>query len=101
MGVSGQFDERRMVTSKSSPAEGFEENPEWTEETTARSRPASEMHPPHVVAALVKRGRGRPVGSDKESITLRLDKEALDRFRADGPGWHTRIYEGVRKAASL
>lgn len=87
--------------SKVPPPEGFDENPEWTEETTARSRPASEMHPPHVVAALVKRGRGRPVGSDKESVTLRLDKEALDRFRADGPGWQTRINEAVRKAVGL
>jgi len=87
--------------SKVPPPDGFNENPEWTEETTARSRPASEMHPPHVVSALVKRGRGRPAGSDKESVTLRLDKEALDLFRADGPGWQTRINEAVRKAVGL
>lgn len=44
---------------------------------------------------------GRPAGSDKEQVTLRLDKAALDRFRADGPGWQTRINEAVRRAAGL
>jgi uncharacterized protein (DUF4415 family) len=45
--------------------------------------------------------RGRPAGSAKEQVSLRLDKAALDRFRADGPGWQTRINEAVRKAAGL
>jgi uncharacterized protein (DUF4415 family) len=44
---------------------------------------------------------GRPPGSDKEQVTLRLDKAALDRFRAGGPGWQTRINEAVRRAAGL
>lgn len=47
----------------------------------------------------VKRGRGRPKGSaTKESVTLSLDKVALARFRADGPGWQERINEALRKA---
>lgn len=44
---------------------------------------------------------GRPRGSDKESVTIRLDKAALDHFRAGGPGWQTRINAAVRKAAGL
>lgn len=48
-----------------------------------------------------RRKAGRPRGSDKEQVTLRLDRAALDRFRADGPGWQTRINEAVRKAAGL
>jgi len=87
--------------SKTPPPADFDENPEWTEETTARSRPASKMLPPHVAASLVKRPGGRPAGSNKESVTLRLDKDVLDRFRADGPGWQTRINEAVRKAVGL
>ena len=34
---------------------------------------------------------GRPAGSAKERITLRIDKVALDRFRETGAGWQTRI----------
>ena len=32
----------------------WNDNPEWTRETEARTRPAKEVHPPHVVDALVK-----------------------------------------------
>ena len=74
----------------------FDENPEWTDETTARSRLASEMFPPAVVATLVRRSPGRPPGSDKERITIRIDKDILARFRATGPGWQSRINEALR-----
>lgn len=40
---------------------------------------------------------GRPPGSNKESTTIRLDKEVLDAFRADGPGWQTRINAALRE----
>ncbi|MBY0285022.1 MAG: BrnA antitoxin family protein [Sphingomonas sp.] len=53
-----------------------------------------------VAQALAERRRrlgGRPRGSDKEQVSLRLDKDILARFRADGPGWQTRINEALRK----
>lgn len=87
--------------SKMPPPEGYDDNPEWTDETTARARSATDVLTPAAAGALRKRGRGRPPGSDKENITLRIDKAALDRFRAGGPGWQTRINEAVRKAAGL
>ena len=44
-----------------------------------------------------KRGRGRPLGSGKkEQVTLRLDAEILEQFRATGNGWQTRINEVLR-----
>lgn len=44
-----------------------------------------------------KRGRGRPVGSGKkEQVTLRLDTEILERFRAMGNGWQTRINDALK-----
>lgn len=48
----------------------------------------------------VNRG-GRPRGSNKVSVTMRLDRDAIDRFKAAGPGWQSRINEAVRKAAGL
>lgn len=53
-----------------------------------------------VAQALAERSRrvgGRPRGSDKEQVSLRLDKDILARFRADGPGWQTRINDALRK----
>lgn len=35
----------------------------------------------------------------KEQVTLRIDREVLDFFQADGPGWQERIVEALRKAA--
>ena len=42
---------------------------------------------------------GRPKSpAPKRQVTLRLDPDVLDRFRATGPGWQTRINEALRKA---
>ena len=35
----------------------------------------------------------------KEQVTLRLDRDVLDYFQADGPGWQDRINAALRKAA--
>ena len=47
--------------------------------------------------------RGRPVEGDepKKQVTLRLDADLLDRFRAGGPGWQSRINATLRKAEGI
>ena len=35
----------------------------------------------------------------KEMVSLRIDREVLDYFQADGPGWQDRINTALRKAA--
>ena len=37
----------------------------------------------------------------KETVSLRLDRDVLDVFQADGPGWQDRINAALRKAAGL
>jgi uncharacterized protein (DUF4415 family) len=37
----------------------------------------------------------------KEMVSLRIDRDVLDRFQADGPGWQDRINAALRKAAGL
>ena len=49
---------------------------------------------------LIRRGR-RPSDSPKQAISLRVDADVLDKFRADGPGWQGRMNEALRKAAGL
>ena len=34
----------------------------------------------------------------KEQVTLRIDRDVLDFFQEDGPGWQDRINEALRKA---
>ncbi len=46
--------------------------------------------------AIDRRRFGRPVGSDKTQIALRVDNEVLGAFRASGKGWQTRMNEALR-----
>lgn len=47
---------------------------------------------------LIRRGRGRPVlGEAKKLVSLRLDRDVIEAFRAGGPGWQSRINAALRK----
>ncbi|HZQ13660.1 MAG TPA: BrnA antitoxin family protein [Pseudolabrys sp.] len=35
----------------------------------------------------------------RETVSLRIDRDVLDFFQADGPGWQERINAALRKAA--
>ena len=35
----------------------------------------------------------------KEMVSLRLDRDVLDYFQHDGPGWQDRINDALRKVA--
>jgi uncharacterized protein (DUF4415 family) len=35
----------------------------------------------------------------REQVSLRIDRDVLDYFQADGPGWQERINAALRKAA--
>jgi uncharacterized protein (DUF4415 family) len=34
----------------------------------------------------------------KELVSLRIDRDILDHFQEDGPGWQDRINDALRKA---
>ena len=41
--------------------------------------------------------RGRPLGSGtKTQVTLRLDVDVVEKFRASGEGWQTRINDALK-----
>ena len=75
------------------------DNPEWTEADFAAAG-GPEVLPPALLAAFPKtkpRG-GRPAGSDKQLVSIRLDKDVLAKFKAGGPGWQTRINAALKRA---
>jgi uncharacterized protein (DUF4415 family) len=46
--------------------------------------------------------RGRPLADHpKRPVTIRLDPDVIDHFKAAGPGWQSRINATLRKAAKL
>lgn len=65
----------------------------------ARARPALEMMPPAVLAAM--RRRGAQKAPTKAQTTLRLDADVLEHFRATGRGWQSRMNDALRAAAGL
>jgi len=76
------------------------DHPEWTAEDLKKAKPFSEVFPE--MAVEIKRGRGRPPVEDpKRQVTLRLDSEVIERFKAEGPGWQSRINETLRRAIGL
>ena len=74
------------------------DNPPLTRAQLARFRPSREVVP-HIVEASLRR-RGRPTAGDatKVQVTLRLDAAVLAHFKAQGPGWQTRINAALMKA---
>ena len=54
--------------------------------------------PPYVIPI-----PGRPPERDepKKQVTLRLDADLLERFRATGAGWQSRINATLRKAVGI
>ena len=70
--------------------------PEWTEEDWARARPAIEVHPELVEWSLRRRGKQKAL--TKELISIRLDPDITEYFRAGGPGWQTRLNDTLRRA---
>ncbi len=60
----------------------------------ARMRPASAAD----AADIKRRLRGRPrAQTPKHLVSLRLDPDVVERFRATGPGWQSRINEVLRQ----
>lgn len=87
------YSDLTMVDAHENGPADYEEIPELTEEDFARGVF-------HVGGVPLPRGRPKS-DSPKVQVTLRLDREVIERFRAEGPGWQTRINETLRKAAGL
>ena len=62
------------------------DNPELTAEDIAAMRPARR-----------RRGRGKQKAPLKVLISLRLDADLVERFRASGAGWQTRLNTLLRQ----
>jgi len=74
------------------------DNPEWTARDFRRAKPFVKMFP---ALAKSRRVRGPQKQPTKVAVSLRLSREVVERFKADGPGWQTRMDEALKKAAGL
>jgi len=76
------------------------DNPPLDDLPSSRMRPAVEAMPEIVARYRGQRGpqKSKPV---KTQLTLRLDPDIVEHFKATGPGWNARINDALRKAAGL
>jgi uncharacterized protein (DUF4415 family) len=74
------------------------DNPEWTARDFRRAKSFEAAFP---ALANSLRGRGPQKAPTKVAVSLRLTREAVERFKADGPGWQTRMDQALKKAAGL
>jgi uncharacterized protein (DUF4415 family) len=82
--------------------------PEATDEEIAQARPFVEAFPDLAesivrarpdLAETVRRARGRPkLEKPRRQISIRLDPDVIEKFKATGKGWQTRINEVLRAA---
>lgn len=69
------------------------DNPEWTDEDMVRAVPFEAL------AGSLRsklRGRGPQKTPTKERITIRLSRDVVERFRATGDGWQTRVDSALK-----
>jgi uncharacterized protein (DUF4415 family) len=76
-----------------------EDNPEWTEADFARAQLPEEVLPPEIARQFAR--RGPQVAPTKVPISIRLSRDVLDRLRAEGAGWQSRVDEILRKHLGL
>jgi uncharacterized protein (DUF4415 family) len=93
-----EFEEGRGYTRADWDA--VSDNPELTAEDFKNARPFRDVFPDAKIQILGS--RGRPIADNpKKQVTLRLDADIVERYRASGKGWQSRINEDLRKAAGL
>ena len=71
------------------------DNPEWTKEDFAKAKPFAEALPD--LAASIRRGRGPNKAPTKKLVSLRLSGAVIDKYKAGGAGWQSRIDEDLRR----
>jgi uncharacterized protein (DUF4415 family) len=94
---------RRSEAEIQRASERDRDSPELTDAELAAPKPAGEGLPGERREGLRKRRpgqRGRQKAPTKKMVTLRLDRDVLEHFRASGPGWQRRLNDALRKELS-
>lgn len=97
---------KRKLMTEFEPGHGFTQE-DWdevaaldveaTDEELAQARPFAEVFPE--LAASIRRARGRPkLAAPKVQVSIRLDPDVLEKWRATGPGWQRRVNEALKRA---
>jgi uncharacterized protein (DUF4415 family) len=67
-----------------------------TDEQLAQARPFAEAFPE--LAEKMRLGGRPPLAAPKQAVSIRLDRDVVEKFRATGPGWQSRINDILKRA---
>jgi uncharacterized protein (DUF4415 family) len=73
-------------------------NPRWTKADFARAKRFDEVFPD--LARTIRR-RGKQTAPIKKPVSIRLDADVVDAYKATGEGWQSRINGDLRKVMNL
>lgn len=83
------------------PIDWDDDLPEWTDDQFDRARFS-------IAGKIVREAQGTltrpgrpPAENPKKQVTLRLDPDVIEKFRATGKGWQSRINAELRKALGI
>ncbi|CUX35942.1 MULTISPECIES: BrnA antitoxin family protein [Agrobacterium] len=79
------------------------EAPEATDEDIAQAKPFPEVFPDlskSIDREIARRGRPK-VETPKTPVTIRLDPDVVEHYKAMGKGWQSRINSDLRKLTGL
>ncbi|MCI4661027.1 MAG: BrnA antitoxin family protein [Neomegalonema sp.] len=89
------------------------ENPEWTDEDFARATPMRDIQTPGAKRRLAlaekrkaeleaaRQSAKRAKEAGKSQITIRLDNDVIEHFKAGGEGWQTRLNRHLRRSLGI
>lgn len=74
------------------------DNPTWTKQDFAKAKRFDEAFPD--LAQTIRR-RGKQKSPVKKPVSLRLDADVIDAYKAMGEGWQRQINSDLRNARKL
>jgi uncharacterized protein (DUF4415 family) len=76
------------------------ESPPLTETMLRNLKPSRERMPKHLFDKLVQAQQQR-AGEAKEDVTLSVDREVIEHFKAKGADWRNRMSAALRQAVRM
>ena len=87
-----------MASNRLPPPDDYDPAAPLTDEEILQLRPAREFFELHGIPMPVPKGRPK-AEKVKTSVTIRLDADVVEQYKAGGPGWQTRMNEDLREGA--
>lgn len=82
------------MSKKPDPTRIDDDAPEWSAQNFKSAKRLSDM--PDDFQQAIRRALGPQQAPQKVQIAIRYDADILEAFKADGPGWQTRMNDALR-----